>query len=77
MLLIDVDRQPLPRRPQDVIFEHIFKVLFYIVVSSIITIGKHIDMKRDKHREKHKKEPLYLHKICWQTSKRRMRNVLR
>ena len=40
MFHIDVDRLTLPRRPQGVIFEHIFKN-----VSLILTIGKHIDMR--------------------------------
>ena len=41
MLIIDVDRLTLPRRPQDVIF----KMHFYIAVFSIFTIDKHIDMQ--------------------------------
>ena len=37
MFLIDVDRLTLPRRPQDIIFEHIFK--------NVLTVGKHMDME--------------------------------
>ena len=48
MFLIDVDRLTLPRRPQDVIktsFASIFfKIHFYVVVFSILTIGRHRDM---------------------------------
>ena len=43
--LIEVDRLTLPRRTQDVIFEHILKTHFYIVAFSILTIGKHMDME--------------------------------
>ena len=50
--LIDVDILTLPRRPQDVIFDHIFKNAFYIVVFSILTIGRHIDMQVNMQKEK-------------------------
>ena len=36
MFLIDVDGVTLPRRPKNVIFEHIFKMLFCIFVFFII-----------------------------------------
>ena len=42
--LIDVDRLTLLRRPQDVIFKHIFKNTFLCRCFSILTIGRHRDM---------------------------------
>ena len=45
MFLIDAHRLTLPRRPQGVIFEHIFKMHFYIVVFLILSISKHLDME--------------------------------
>ena len=44
MFLIDVDRVKLPRRPKNVIFEHIFKMFFCIVVFLLLNVGKQIDM---------------------------------
>ena len=45
MFLIDVNRLTLPKRLQDVIFCAYFsKCKFYIVVFSILTIGRHINM---------------------------------
>ena len=45
IFLIDFDSLTLQRRPQKVIFEHIFlKIRFYIVGFSKLTIGRHIDM---------------------------------
>ena len=46
VFLIDFDSLTLQRRPQKVIFEHIFlKIRFYIVGFSILTISRHIDMQ--------------------------------
>ena len=45
MFFIDADRVTLPRRPEGIIFEYIFTMHFYIVVFSILTIGKHTDME--------------------------------
>ena len=44
LCLIDVDRLKLLKRPQDVISNIFFKMHFCIVVFSILTIGRHIDM---------------------------------
>ena len=47
MFFIDADRVTLPRRPEGVIFEYTFKIHFYILVFSILTIGKHVDVEVD------------------------------
>ena len=44
MFRIDVNRLTLPRHPQGIIFEHIFKNAFPYLIFSILTTGKHIDM---------------------------------
>ena len=49
--IIEVDRLTLPKRPQDVILSRFFKMLSYIVVFSILTIGKHINIQVNIKRE--------------------------
>ena len=58
IFLFDVDRLKLPKRSQDVIFGHIFKMIFYIVVFSILATDKHVDIG-GKHTERIIKDSFY------------------
>ena len=68
----DVNRLTLLRRH---FWAYFLKMLFCIIVFSILAISKHIDMWVKILRETWKY--LYLHKIYWETSKGRVKSVPR